>query len=135
MGKLVVVSNRLPPIPEKETPRSRNQNVGGLVSALMSALESSGSGMWFGWSGKSNPDEKAKPASWKSGSIRIVGFDLTKREINAYYNGFCNQVLWPLLHSFHSEVKLHRTESHSYGFVNARFARELMPYLDKNDAV
>lgn len=135
MGKLVVVSNRLPSISEKETSRSRNRNVGGLVSALMSALESSGGGMWFGWSGKSNPDEKAKPASWKSGNIRIVGFDLTKREINAYYNGFCNQVLWPLLHSFHSEVKLHRSESHSYGFVNTRFARELMPYLDKNDAV
>ncbi len=135
MGKLVVVSNRLPPIPEGDVPRSRKQGVGGMVSALMSALEVSGGGLWFGWSGKSSQSEKENPVSWKSGNNRIVGFNLTKREINSYYNGFCNQSLWPLLHSFQSKVQLHRTESQSYGLVNARFAQELKPLLAKGDTI
>ena len=54
MSKLVVVSNRLPSIPADDKLRSQKQNVGGLVSALISALELSGGGMWFGWSGKTS---------------------------------------------------------------------------------
>ncbi|MAE06056.1 MAG: trehalose-6-phosphate synthase [Nitrospinae bacterium] len=135
MSKLVVVSNRLPSLPEKDSPRSRKENVGGLVSALISALELSGGGVWFGWSGKSSPGEKKKNASWSFGSTQIVGFDLTRREINSYYNGFCNRALWPLLHGFQSEVQLHRQENLAYNLVNARFAQELLPYLEKNDSV
>lgn len=135
MSKLVVVSNRLPPLPNKNAPRSRKQNVGGLVSALISALETSGGGIWFGWSGKTRPSGKGKTESWEFGQNRIVGFDLTDREIDAYYNGFCNRGLWPLLHSFQSEVQFRRAEGRIYGQVNYRFAQELMPYLEPDDHV
>ncbi len=135
MSKLVVVSNRLPTLPDNNAPRSRKQNVGGMVSALMSALETSGGGIWFGWSGKTTPAGKGKTTSWESGQNRIVGFDLTDREVDAYYNGFCNRGLWPLLHSFQSEVQFHRAENRFYGQVNSRFAQELLPYLNEDDFV
>jgi len=58
MGRLVIVSNRIPELPldkagakasskSKYTPGS----VGGLVTAIYPALREKG-GIWFGWSGK-----------------------------------------------------------------------------------
>lgn len=134
MSKLVVVSNRLPPMPEKKS--SRSQEVGGLVSALLSALDMTGGGVWFGWSGKTSPASKnAGIVSWKVGPNRVVGFNLTKKEVDAYYNGFCNRALWPLLHSFQGRVRATHAENESYNQVNRRFAELLSPFLDPDDAV
>ncbi|MFH1764890.1 MAG: trehalose-6-phosphate synthase [Gemmatimonadota bacterium] len=134
MSKLVVVSNRLPPMPEKGS-RSRSQEVGGLASALISALDVSGGGIWFGWSGKTSQRGEGPPVSWESGKNRIVGIDLSDREVDAYYNGFCNRSLWPLLHSFQGRVRISRAEDRIYSQVNARFARHLLRYLEPGDMV
>jgi len=135
MGKLVVVSNRLPPLPEKKGAQTRSQEVGGLVSALLSALDQGGGGVWFGWSGKSGPVQDTPSVSWEHGNNRIVGIDLTEREIDAFYNGFCNRALWPLLHSFQARIRITRAENRIYGQVNARFARVLSTLLDPDDTV
>ena len=51
MERLVVVSNRLPASTlSMASQDQRSQPVGGLVSAVQSALEEHG-GLWFGWSG------------------------------------------------------------------------------------
>ncbi len=136
MSKLVVVSNRLPLMPEKKKTASRSELVGGLVSALLSALDVSGGGIWFGWSGKTGKTPESAPSeSWKLNRNRIVGFHLTKQEVDAYYNGFCNRALWPLLHSFQGRVRISRAENESYAKVNTRFAELLLPFLDPDDSV
>ncbi len=135
MGKLVVVSNRLPPLPEGRGASSRAQEVGGLVSALLGALDSGGGGVWFGWSGRPGQSGRGAAVSWEHGKNCILGFDLSDREIEGYYNGFCNRALWPLLHSFQGRVRLSRSEERLYRQVNARFAQRLMPHLEPEDTL
>jgi hypothetical protein len=36
----------------------------------------------------------------------LVGTALTRREVNGYYLGFCNEALWPLLHCFQDRLRL-----------------------------
>ncbi|KAG1246314.1 hypothetical protein G6F68_014694 [Rhizopus microsporus] len=54
--------------------------------------------MWFGWSGKSVREGSGTLHTQKDGDIEFVTLDLSKREVDGYYNGFANRTLWPLLH-------------------------------------
>ncbi len=135
MNDLVVVSNRLPPLPEMENLSRRTQEVGGLVTALLSALEMKGGGTWFGWSGKYSQGRAEPEVTWNVGKNRIVGIHLSEREVDAYYNGFCNRALWPLLHSFQGRVHLNRAEERIYQEVNSRFAQLLSPHIKKSDTI
>ena len=134
MSKLVIVSNRLPPSSEGSV-RSRTQEVGGLVSALLSALERAGGGLWFGWSGRTAHSAQPPPVSWEHRGNPILGLDLTEREAEAYYNGFCNRALWPLLHSFQDRVRLRGAEERAYAQVNARFAQALSGHLSGDETI
>jgi trehalose 6-phosphate synthase len=119
---LLVVSNRLP---ELRTPvtHERRRNVGGLVSALTPILGESG-GIWLGWSGRTCSAETSTiphgvtiddkpPLAW---------IDLPESWQRAYYNGFCNSALWPLLHSFPGRVRLAREDWEAYVNANETFA-------------
>ncbi|MBI3128039.1 MAG: trehalose-6-phosphate synthase [Candidatus Tectomicrobia bacterium] len=132
MSKLAIVSNRLPPRPDQAGARA--QEVGGLVPALLSALEMSGGGLWLGWSGRAAPEHGA-PLTWEMNGSRVVGIDLNEREVDLYYNGFCNRAVWPLMHSFQGRVRLSRQEERAYAQVNARFARRLAEYLSGGETV
>ena len=134
MSKLVIVSNRLPPPPEGSA-RSRTQEVGGLASALLSALDTAGGGLWLGWSGRTSQSAHAPPASWEYRNNRIIGFDLTEHEVESYYNGFCNRALWPLLHSFQGRIRLTRAEERAYAQVNARLAQAFAPHIGRDDTL
>ncbi|RYD96883.1 MAG: trehalose-6-phosphate synthase, partial [Sphingomonadales bacterium] len=64
MGRLIVVSNRVP-LPDKNGAAP----AGGLAVALQSALKERG-GVWLGWSGKSTGEEEPGPLqSHKVGNI------------------------------------------------------------------
>ncbi len=104
MPRLVVVSNRVA-IPGE-------QRAGGLASALHAALSEHG-GLWFGWSGK-RVREAPSLHDADDGAIRYGTLDLSFEDHDAYYNGFANRTLWPLLH-FRPDLVDYRRE----GWVDA----------------
>ncbi len=115
-SQLVIVSNRLPPMP---TP-SRERPVGGLVSALEPALRTH-EGIWLGWSGHTREgtptlavDEDIVP--------RRASFDFSPQWRERFYGGFCNRALWPLLHGFPSRVRYVDDDWRAYQEVNRAFA-------------
>lgn len=126
MSRLVVVSNRvaLPGV----------DSAGGLAVALQAALEETG-GLWFGWSGKIDPEASGKVHEIESGNIRYVTVDLSKRDHDDYYNGFANRTLWPLLHFRVDLVDYSRATYAAYRRVNAMFAEKLAPLLRDDDLV
>jgi trehalose 6-phosphate synthase len=126
--RLVVVSNRVPPPGD-----ARRLSVGGLVSALQPALEARG-GMWFGWSGSAG-DSPSTAISRHEGSVEYVTFDLSADEVAAYYEGFCNRTLWPLMHGLAERAEVHLEEYETWMQVNARIAAMLAPRLDASDIV
>jgi trehalose 6-phosphate synthase len=118
--RLLVVSNRLPTLRNSED--GRPANVGGLVSALRPALESR-DGLWLGWSGRT-VDDAEEPTAAVEGDFTppLLGVDLKRRWYRDYYNGFCNEVLWPLFHCFPDRVRLSKDRWTAYEEVHRAFA-------------
>src|SRR5690606_23035713 len=128
--RLVAVSNRVPPPPRAGEPWP----AGGLVSALLPALEGRGEALWFGWSGSSG-DPYAPLRTARAGGVQYVTLDLTARQIEQYYAGFCNRALWPWLHSLDHGPAPEPEEFQTYRAVNRRFATALFPLLQPDDVV
>ncbi|HVQ88700.1 MAG TPA: alpha,alpha-trehalose-phosphate synthase (UDP-forming) [Actinomycetes bacterium] len=125
MSRLIVVSNRVA-LP-KET------RAGGLAAAMHSALSENG-GIWFGWSGRA-VESPGPPKEQTDGEITYVTIDLTRAEYDAYYNGFANRTLWPLLHYRLDMVDYRRDTYRVYQRVNRHFARTLAPMIRDDDLI
>jgi len=126
MSRLVVVSNRVA-LPGENRP-------GGLAVALLAALGERG-GVWFGWSGRTVRGRSGEVHEQQDGNIRYVTVDLDRTDLDAYYNGFSNRALWPLLHFRLDLVDYDRATREGYRRVNAMFADRLAPLLRDDDTV
>ena len=126
MSRLVVVSNRVAMPGESRA--------GGLAVALEAALRERG-GLWFGWSGKVVRGDSGELHERREGDIRYATMDLGRADHEAYYNGFANRTLWPLLHFRLDLVDYDRRTRAGYARVNALFAERLAPLLREDDTV
>jgi trehalose 6-phosphate synthase len=127
-GRLVVVSNRVPALRDRDGVR----HAGGLVAAVLPALERRG-GLWLGWSGNeggSGTFQRSDP-----GRIEYATLDLTATEVRDYYLGFSNSTLWPLLHGLPQHSDVRPAQYAAWRAVHARFARAAAPLLAPGDAV
>src|SRR5690606_8509993 len=61
--------------------------------------------------------------------------DLDRPDHDAYYNGFANRTLWPLLHSRLDLVDYARETRAGYRRVNLLFAETLAPQLRDDDGL
>ena len=127
MSRLIVVSNRVA-LPGENRP-------GGLAVALLAALRERG-GVWFGWSGRTARRARSGEVhEQQDGNIRYVTVDLDRADLDAYYNGFSNRALWPLLHFRLDLIDYDRATREGYRRVNAMFADRLAPLLRGSDTV
>jgi trehalose 6-phosphate synthase len=126
MSRLVVVSNRVA-LPKES-------RAGGLAVALRAALAEHG-GLWFGWSGKRARGHSGEMHELRDGEIRYLTLDLSQADYDAYYNGFANRTLWPLLHFRLDLVDYTRETYAGYRRVNELFAEKLAPELHADDIV
>jgi trehalose 6-phosphate synthase len=130
MSRLVIVSNRVP-VPEK----GGIVPAGGLAVALKSALEERG-GIWMGWSGRSSGDSEPEPLSvTQQGKIGYALTDLTDKDVEEYYHGFANRVLWPICHYRLDLAEYGRKEMAGYFRVNRFFAHRLAPLIGPDDVI
>ncbi|PNS16102.1 alpha,alpha-trehalose-phosphate synthase [Sphaceloma murrayae] len=137
-SRLVLVSNRLP-ITIKLDPETNEYTFkpssGGLVSGLAGLLKTK-KFAWYGWAGLEVPEEQMQPIS-----------DRLKDEHSAYpvwisndladkhYNGFSNEVLWPLLHYHPGEATFDDSVYLAYQNVNHLFAERLIQELRDGDLI
>ncbi len=125
--RLVAVSNRVGPVKGAAA-------AGGLAVGLVEALRERG-GLWFGWSGRTVAPGKARLRREKIEGMTLATTDLTQGELDGYYNGFCNNCLWPLLHFRIDLTKFERGQLAVYRRVNWRFAQALAKLLRPDDLV
>ncbi len=107
---------------------------GGLAGALNAALKENG-GLWFGWSGQESDDRTGNMNIQRGDGVTTATIDLSKRDVDEYYNGYANSTLWPL---FHYRIDLTEYESKtgkSYERVNDRFAESVLPLIEEDDFV
>jgi len=126
VSRLVVVSNRVA-LPGEN-------RAGGLATGLLAALRERG-GLWFGWSGRSVAGESGALHEAQDGAIHYLTMDLSKSDLDSYYNGFANRALWPLLHFRLDLVDYDRRKREGYWKVNTLFADTLAPLLREDDTV
>jgi trehalose 6-phosphate synthase len=130
MSRLIVVSNRVP-MPDK----AGAAPAGGLAVALHAALEERG-GIWMGWSGKSSGSHEPAALDVSThGKITYALTDLTSKDVDEYYAGFANRVLWPICHYRLDLAEYGRKEMAGYFRVNRFFAHRLAPLLEPDDII
>lgn len=121
-SRVFLVSNRLPvTVSSGAEGFSVRPSSGGLATALSSVRQRSDTA-WFGWPG----DVGAWPAEQLSPILaehRAVPIAISPEELRRYYDGFSNDVLWPLCHYLLDKVRLDAHDDWSaYQAINARFA-------------
>jgi trehalose 6-phosphate synthase/phosphatase len=140
--RLTVVSNRLAIVVEQDQDGQRTITAGsgGLVTAMGPVLRNRG-GQWIGWLGSNlqEMDEAALEALLDQGS-RETGYtlkpvELSEEEIQKYYFGFSNEILWPLFHDLPSRCNFDPAYWKVYEQVNDKFARAVAAYTSDEDYV
>ncbi len=114
---LTVVANR---VPIRQTEDGWETSVGGLTTALLPVLEDQG-GVWVGMG--ENPDLPVRqeyPADDPDFLVRRV--PLSTEELDGYYYGMANRVLWPVSHYLIQHLELKKEFIETYRHVNKRFA-------------
>ena len=127
MGRLVVVSNRVP------LPSERGAKAGGLAVALADALQPGS--LWFGWSGRRSARGSGTTHIQRSEGVTYATIDLTEAEYHSFYVNFSNGALWPLLHFRLGLVDFRTDDYGGYRSVNRQYAAALLPLLRPDDVI
>jgi len=129
-ARLLVVSNRLPVVLNKNKANGEwtsQPGSGGLVSALMPVLRDRG-GVWVGWPGIVEEhhavDTYLDAVSGEAG-YGLKGVHLTGKDVAGFYEGFSNEIIWPLFHDLPMTCRFEPGHWRAYQRVNANFARQV----------
>lgn len=141
--RLAVISNRLPVVATRE--RDGQWNItpgsGGLVTALGPVLRNRG-GIWIGWLGtpmeemenhSQLEDLLARGAAETGYTLSPV--NLSNEEVQKFYYGFSNEILWPLFHDFPTRCNFDPCYWEFYVKVNKKYAQAILDYTGEEDYV
>ncbi len=88
----------------------------GLVSVISPIINTFG-GTWVSVAAESPENQNQEKINHK-----IIKVLIDRKELRDYYEGFCNQGLWPLCHGFINAPALNATCFQAYESVNKKFA-------------
>ncbi|MBX7221208.1 MAG: bifunctional alpha,alpha-trehalose-phosphate synthase (UDP-forming)/trehalose-phosphatase [Blastocatellia bacterium] len=138
MSRLLIVSNRLPiTVSYSGTAIEIQKSAGGLASGLKKPHETSDS-LWFGWPGDVSAVPRRQRAELETTlqELRTIPIFLSHQEINQFYEGFSNGVLWPLFHYLLDKVDLDSVQDwKTYVAVNRRFAETVCHHYRPGDTI
>ncbi len=137
MSKTIIVSNRLPvKITEGEGGFNILTSEGGLATGLGSVYRA-GDNVWLGWPGiEVNNDDKKKEVSQKLADFSLVPVFLTADEISGYYEGFSNEILWPIFHYYASTYSNYKQDNWEYYHaVNRKFMDAVLAIAEPGDTI
>ncbi|MGB7754873.1 MAG: trehalose-6-phosphate synthase [Salinisphaera sp.] len=139
--RLIMVSNRLPVSLERldDDQWRTHPAAGGLVSALDPVMRQRG-GVWVGWPGVADEttetlrdvlDRQYNATS----DYRLEPVALTGDDIADFYEGFSNEVIWPLFHNRFTVCRFEPDYWQAYQRVNREFAHRISEVAHTGDFV
>ncbi|MDI9369467.1 MAG: trehalose-6-phosphate synthase [Synergistaceae bacterium] len=138
--RMLIVSNRLPvALSTEEGKLAGRPASGGLVNALSPVLKNKG-GVWAGWPGtlqEVSPSALSgilRRVSAESG-YRLLPVNLTKEDLDSFYSGFSNSVLWPLFHDLQGRCDFNPSYWDGYMTANEKFSKVLLRHVKEGDFV
>jgi len=134
--KLIIISNRLPlKIVEENNEHKIIHSQGGVATGLDS-LETTVEKHWVGWPGMYLEDCEEKEEIDKQLSEKnFHPVYLTPEQIENYYEGYSNSVLWPLCHYFPNYMHYEDKYWEAYKEVNALFCEAAIKIIEPGDIV
>lgn len=135
MNKTIIVSNRLPvKVTKEEDQLIFNSSEGGLATGLGSIYKEENN-IWIGWPGMQVEDEDKEKVSAGLKSLNLIPVFLEEEDIKGYYEGFSNEILWPVFHYISTYARFDSENWESYKAVNQKFAEAISPHLNPGDTL
>ena len=135
--RVIVVANRLPITVRRAKEGSGwslERSSGGLVSAFLGVRNMDIT--WVGWPGMAVPAEEQEAVRAELRKTEHMPFEcvpvfLDETTAELFYNGFCNNVLWPLLHyiplsMLEGQAQVAEEQWRGYKAANEAFADEVL---------
>ncbi len=137
---LVIVSNRLPYVvrPKPQSGYSLEPGSGGLVTALAPVLRNRG-GLWIGWPGVTEREDLNLPAllapAAREAGYRLEPVPLDEDDLRDFYQGFANEIIWPLFHDLPSRCNFNPVYWDRYQAVNRKYCQVIVKNLHPQDYI
>lgn len=133
--RIINVSNRLPvKISVTDEKIVYHNSEGGLATGLGSVF-SQYENIWIGWPG-ADIDETKKDAVINDLQVNnLHPIFLSRHEIHKFYEGFSNEIIWPLFHYFPTYSVYDPAYWETYESVNRKFANEILKFATKDDII
>ncbi len=137
--RIIAVSNRLPVTIERDEAGMRVRLAsGGLVTALGPVMARRG-GVWSGWPGTVGTDVREIEAQLSLHG-REFGFELkavpmSKEDVEGFYQGFSNEIIWPLFHDLQSRCNFVPDYWTRYVAIRHAFADVVLEHVQPEDFV
>lgn len=138
-GRLIVVSNRLPMTLRRVGDQWTSEpSPGGLASAMKPLLRKHG-GDWIGWAGDYDADESSEQRrntlnEWAKGE-KLFAVKLSSAVAHGFYDGYSNQTLWPVFHSFLTRLKFNADQWDAYVSANKAFCEAAIEHYQVGDSL
>ena len=134
--RLIIISNRLPvKVSYENEVLAFNRSEGGLATGLGS-LETEAEKHWIGWPGIYTEEENEKKEIVKElDSMLFHPVFLTPDQIENFYEGYSNSILWPLCHYFYTYIEYETRYWEAYKEVNTIFCEEAVKVIEPGDTV
>ncbi|HSX45783.1 MAG TPA: bifunctional alpha,alpha-trehalose-phosphate synthase (UDP-forming)/trehalose-phosphatase [Candidatus Saccharimonadia bacterium] len=141
MPQVIIVSNRLPVSVAKENGKLRfYPSTGGLATGLSSYVNNRKS-TWIGWPGVASDELTADDRQaivTELAKHNCTPVFLSKKQIDDFYNGYSNQVLWPLFHNLRRGEVSTATRKRfwqAYRAVNQKFAEATLNLSERGSHI
>ncbi|MEO6788092.1 MAG: bifunctional alpha,alpha-trehalose-phosphate synthase (UDP-forming)/trehalose-phosphatase [Chthoniobacteraceae bacterium] len=138
MPRYLIVSNRLPVtvVPEGDGFQFK-RSMGGLATA-MAGLQGGEDMLWIGWPGDTAAlsKEAVERLDREMLATGTVPVHLSAAEVESFYEGFSNGVLWPLFHYMVDRVNTDAWRDwEAYQTVNKKFAEVIVSHWREGDRI
>lgn len=135
---IVIVSNRLPISVKKVDGKLEYfPSIGGLATGLASYTRDKRN-KWIGWPGV--PSDQLSEQEKKDITRELLKHNcypvfLSQKQLDDFYNGYSNTILWPLFHDLPAKFEGHDEYFEAYKEVNKLFSEAVLSLSDKTSSI
>jgi trehalose 6-phosphate synthase/phosphatase len=135
--RLLIVSNRLPVVARVADGNLCLSDAGGGLATGLRPYHETSDGLWIGWPGDVSrmTSDQRHDLEHQLRQRGIVPVALSRDQVERYYNGFSNRVLWPLFHYQIDRVPIDAAGWDAYSQVNEAFADTVAREYRRGDTV
>lgn len=136
---LNIISNRLPvSVSRRRKELNFQPSTGGLATGLASLAGGDTRCRWLGWPGIADESltrrQKTKVEQTLAEEDNVPIF-LSRKDVKKYYQGFCNETIWPLFHYFQLYAKYDDDTWEAYVRVNETFCEKILSMCSPDETI